>query len=366
MKNTARIKTPTSTWHWQEPGKAWHGCGIYHLTLSQTDRTEPLLGHLTDSPTAETATVERTALGEAIVHCAANIPHRHPEVRLLQYALMPDHIHLVLQVTREMPVGIRSVARGFWQGCKAAYREWRVSSIAPDSIRNKKQNTEENLFREMPYIVPLLGRGQLDRMIRYVHDNPRRAWLKRHNPDLFKMRREIHIDEGGAHLTFSAMGNMFLLDWPLKQAVECSRTIQAEVLAAQKQEVLRNAEQGFVTITAAMNDGEKAIAQAVREAGFPLVVLLRDGFPAPGSEKEKYFKPQGVYFETCAAGKLLLLEPKQAVFDDPALYRLTQDDLRHKDELKHRDYSPLPTDSTRYRCVALNNMGRLLAQNFMQ
>lgn len=33
------------SWHWQEPGTAWRGVGIYHVTLTVTDR-QPLLGEL--------------------------------------------------------------------------------------------------------------------------------------------------------------------------------------------------------------------------------------------------------------------------------------------------------------------------------
>ena len=37
--------TNHDTWHWQEPGTAWKGVGIYHVTLTIPSR-EPLLGSL--------------------------------------------------------------------------------------------------------------------------------------------------------------------------------------------------------------------------------------------------------------------------------------------------------------------------------
>jgi len=345
-------------WHWQEPGTAWKGCGIYHITLCQTDRSKALLGRLVDSPTSQESTIERTKLGDAIVEQFLAIPSHRPEVRLLAFCLMPDHFHGVIYVTSEMQSGIMSLVRGFWQGCKKEGRKYALSLKRIESACNNKEEWEQDpIFREMPYVVPLSGKGQLDRMIRYVRDNPRRAWLKNKHKDLFRMRREIHIDSNGAHMVFSAQGNMFLLDWPLKQLVECSRTMRKEVFNTQLQEVMQNAAQGYVTITAAMNDWEKMIAIAVREAGFPMVILLKDGFPHPGSRQESFFKPKGLYFETCAAGKLLLLESTIATFDDPIVIRLTHDNLRHKADVKHWDYTPLPTTSKRYRCVALNNMG---------
>jgi hypothetical protein len=32
-------------WHWQEPGTAWRGVGVYHVTLTVPSR-EPLFGTL--------------------------------------------------------------------------------------------------------------------------------------------------------------------------------------------------------------------------------------------------------------------------------------------------------------------------------
>ena len=104
------------SWHWQEMGEAWHGVGIYHITLTVPSR-QPLLGRLIipDNDPAQ-AYVERSELGKGVVHALAQIPVRHPETRLLQYCVMPDHTHAVLHVSRPMDTSIRSIIRGFWQG----------------------------------------------------------------------------------------------------------------------------------------------------------------------------------------------------------------------------------------------------------
>ena len=105
-------------WKWQEPGTIWKGVGLYHVTLTIPDR-RPLLGRLEvpdDNP--DKAVVRRTALGNALVDSLLGIPHYHPEVQVLHFCLMPDHLHAVLYVRRTMPTGIRGVVRGFWQGAK--------------------------------------------------------------------------------------------------------------------------------------------------------------------------------------------------------------------------------------------------------
>ena len=66
-------------WHWQEPETAWKGVGIYHVTLTIPSR-EPLLGSLVipdNDPTQ--AFVERTDLGQEIVHTIFHIQDIHPE-----------------------------------------------------------------------------------------------------------------------------------------------------------------------------------------------------------------------------------------------------------------------------------------------
>ena len=126
------------------------------------------------------------------------------------------------------------------------------------------------------------------------------------------------------------------------------------------QAVLAEARNGVVTYTAAISKGESVIARTVREQGFPLVVLLNDGFPEEGSPQERYYKPGGVYFDACSKGKLLLMEPAESAFLNPAIRTATEEALRRKAETKHFTYTPIPVESQRYHFVALNEIGRLL------
>ena len=102
------------------------------------------------------------------------------------------------------------------------------------------------------------------------------------------------------------------------------------------------------------------IARAVREQGYPLVVLLNDGFPKEGSSQERFYKPGGVYFEACSKGCLLLLEPSVSAFLSPVVKSVTEVALRRKAEAKGWSYSAVSIDSLRYRFVALNEMGRMM------
>jgi hypothetical protein len=105
-------------WQWQEPNTAWKGAGLYHITLTIPSR-EPLLGTLVipDSDATQ-ARVEVKALGRMLINALWDVPNKHPEIQILHYCLMPDHLHAVWYVRREMKRGIRSAVQGFWQGIK--------------------------------------------------------------------------------------------------------------------------------------------------------------------------------------------------------------------------------------------------------
>lgn len=144
--------------------------------------------------------------------------------------------------------------------------------------------------------------GQLRHMIDYVKDNPRRLWLKKHHPNLFKLHRKTEV----CCLSFTTLGNHFLLDWPDRQMVEMSRSATDGQIQERLQAVLAAAHNGAITYIAAISKGEKLIARTLREQRYPLVVLLNDGFPKEGSPHERYYKQGGLYFEACAKGQLLL------------------------------------------------------------
>ncbi|MBO7615813.1 MAG: hypothetical protein J6T22_01275 [Bacteroidales bacterium] len=328
---------PNETSVWQQPG-AWRKPCIVHVTMVARGR-ELLFGTLTHNGTH--AEVEKTAIGWILINQQQRMLHLCPEIKILADKVMPDHHHIVLQVRRTMTRSIKEVVRGYMQGCKAEAR---------------KLGFEGNLYDAPPYYRVLTHKGQLKAMINYVYANAERSWQRKQNPDLFKMRRRSEA----CNMLFTSMGNHFLLDWPDRQLVEMSRSATDEQVRQRLKSVLAAAQNGAVTYTASISKAEQFIARTLREQGFPLVVLLNDGFPEEGSPHERFFKPGGVYFEACSQGKLLLLEPMEQVFDCPFIRQSVEETLRRKAEAKHFEYKPMAADSLRYRFVALNEMGKRL------
>ena len=363
---------------WKRHKDIFKGVGIYHITFVVTGR-QPLLGELAidhDEPRCLPSD-----LGRAISHDLDEIQQRRPYVRLLAKQLMPDHIHVLLYVTEDCSVSIKEIARGMRQGWRQIattisiepqmtsaeeYKQMPKGETQMPSAEEYKQmpkgvtqmpdtGTHQPLF-ETPFFRTLAHKGQLDAMIQYIHDNPRRAMLKQQNPDLFTLRRDTRVGE----LCFTSLGNLFLLDYPEKQPIICSRTLSEQQITAQQTDALYQAKNGCITVTAAISPGERQIARAVREAGAPLIILLKDGFPKAGDPHEKYYKPGGVYFKACAAGRLLLLEPTADTLTLPDIQTRTEQTLREKAEARHWNYQPIPVTSDRYRMMAANEIVKVL------
>lgn len=297
--------------HWDYKGRA-----IYLVTLC-IDQRRPLLGTISGGSEQEVQFTP-SVLGLFVAQTFKNLPSYYGKkgynIKVLALQLMPDHLHGIIQVIDPMPKSIGEIIRSF-------------KSVCTIELRKEQQNPAARLWEitKGGYHERILHNdGQLNNMIQYVKDNPRRRWLKKANPELFTMRKDLHytfVDENGlSHdWCFRAMGNMFLWDWPYKQYIQCSRSSDEGEIEKLKQECLRNAQQGMVSISPAISEGERLIMRAIREAGFPTIILLKDGFPKEGDPHERYYKPSGVYYNLCAKGRLLLLEPSVELLRDPAV-----------------------------------------------
>ena len=383
-----------TTRHHRENGWDYRGRAIYHFTLPIEERY-PLFGVI-EGGSAETAAVRLNAFGQRVCLLLRGLPQFYAKkgfaLKVLATRVMPDHIHLVIQVLEPLPRGIGAVVRGFKSACTSIYkREYykggENAARMHEDENAAKMHEDENAAKMLEgenanstfvhfdrifavtstiwqsdkayYHERILhAPGQLRHMIDYVKDNPRRLWLKKRHPDLFKIHRRTQTHG----LLFTSLGNHFLLDWPDRQMVELSRNTPADEVEQRLAEALAAAQNGAITYTAAISKGEQLIARTLRQQGFPLVILLNDGFPKEGSPHERYFKPGGVYFEACAEGRLLLLEPTAETFLDANIQASVQETLRRKAEERHYSYSPLPVSSQRYRFVALNEMARMLIE----
>lgn len=256
-------------------GHDYRGVAIYMVTLC-VDGRRPLLGTLCAPDDYHVLPwVRPTALGQQVKQAWLNIPQFHPEVKLISLQIMPDHIHGILHVTRPMTCHLGRVIHGFKLGCDAV-----------------------GLWEEGYNDRVLKGKDQLTRWINYLTQNPRRLWIKRHDPELFTQHTGITI----GNLPVTTMGNRFLLDHPEKVNVKCSRSLSPTDIQAECRHFLTLASQGAVLVSPCISPGEKEVMRQAFEAHHPIIILIENGF-APMQ------KPSGRQFDACAQGRLLIIAP---------------------------------------------------------
>jgi len=302
-ENKHRGADNNQQWHWQQPGTAWKGVGIYHVTLSVTSR-QPLLGTLViPNNDPMQARVERTALGEAVVDCLWTVPDYHPEVRIISFDLMPNHLHTIWHVTRPMPTGIKSVVRGFWQAVKQIGREYSMS-IAPNGIR-ENEHRQDPIFREMPFIRPMSRKGQLNTMIHYTWLNPQRLATMRLMPRAFRVQENIEI----AGRVYSGVGNADLLQRAKYMPVHVRITMVDEAEHGDNKRLrdymngcVLAARQGTVMVSPFISKQEQAVMEVLLKEELSFIYIADNGF-------RDYYKPPAALFEAVAAKRVLILSP---------------------------------------------------------
>lgn len=345
-----------NTWHWQEPNTAWRGVGIYHVTLTVPSR-QPLLGELIiPDNDPKQAYIKASRLGLALLECLKSIPTFHPEVQVLQYCLMPDHLHAIWYVRQTMNVGIRYVAQGFERAAKKLGRAYSYTRL-PGGTTNERYIAcdEENLlssivsaesredplrqilggeaygqlpslFTERPFIRPMSRKGQLQTMIRYVQMNPERLATKRLMPDYFRVQDNIGI--GGR--IYCGVGNADLLQRAKYMPVHVRSTMVDEAEHGDNTR-LRNymnscvlaARQGTVMVSPFISKQEQAIMAVLLKEGLPFIYIADNGF-------RDFYKPQDSLFDAVAEKQVLILSPW--------------------------DYDPHKKHVSRAECVEMNKM----------
>ena len=346
---------------------------FYMVTMAVEGR-RPLLGSVIGQCEAPADSVEAprlqpTPLGEAVREAWWAISSFYPQVAVVALQLMPDHLHGILYF-REATEGLQlgDVIRGFKAGCNRAYRAWEASvatmsqrtregrllsggglasgglasgggglasgggglasggGVLPSPCAATVSQRKRGLLWEKGYNDRILHNYHtLARWKAYLQDNPRRLLVKREHPDFFRVQRNVQY----AGMTFSAIGNRFLLDHPQKVQVQCSRRIADEALAALTSQMLAMGAAGAVFVSPCISKGEKTIMRAVFDAGYPVVFLQENGIT-------DLAKPGGLRFDACARGQMLILAPWE----------------HHNERLA----------ITRDKCMMLNNMARRICE----
>ena len=228
------------------------------------------------------------------------IKENFPSIELDTHIIMPDHIHGILFIHKKTDKHLGHIINGFKIGCRKAMRALLPNTTTTTQEAKRDSHPTHGELWEAGFNDRIIkDEEQLNRLITYIYDNPKRLLLKRKYPEYFTQLGTINV----AGVPMQAMGNRFLLDNPNKLQVQCSRHLYSDEIEKKKQDILQTAKDSHaVLVSPCISPGEQQISTAALESQIPLIVLLLNGFP-------KYFKPHPRYLEACANGRLLMISP---------------------------------------------------------
>ncbi len=222
----------------RSPGNNYTHPGIYHITITISDRKAQSLGRVTgdlqypdghpDAPKVELSVIGKMVEYE-LLH---SISYHYPFIEVQDYVIMPEHMHFILNVKNSIiskngrMTHLGQIIAGFKNGCNRRYWEitgqeeiaakplpttsaptpsaFRASSpssvaggfatSAPVSGAKKSRFSSGRppLFSQGYVDVIPLKDGQLETQRAYIHANPRNRLLRTTNrADLFPQRKTI-------------------------------------------------------------------------------------------------------------------------------------------------------------------------------
>lgn len=300
--------------------------------------------------------VERTSEGKAVYDAWQKIEARFPGVRATYNAIMPDHFHGIVYITfdgaAELGVVVaffaaeveRLVGRRVWCGlwresiCLARGQLHRqINYVLTNAKRRWIKDNNPGLFRKVmgfrhwrfdraeETLAKVAGSDEWD-FRRFAHDPTAEFWDLETGEEIAKPRKANRrqrafgetmqqvdggksgcatsaaaVDPRGS-ITWTALGNPFLLDAPLLISVRISTQTPSAELAKLEERIVAKTKRGAVVVGPWISPGEKRVKAAVAETGGQVVQLLAEGMG-------RYYKPGGADFDLCAEGRMLQLSP---------------------------------------------------------
>lgn len=262
---------------------------IYHIILKKGKNSEifgSVEGDARMAPGASgCAHIKESELGSIIAKAIVHLPYEYPIIKLHQFCVMPDHVHLLLQVL-------------FWSDKHLDfYIEALRRRIAAKYSQNKDRNfVDEEIFEPGYCDKPLYDNRSLDGLYRYIEENPHRLAMRRQYPHFFQRIRKLKIGDK----EYEAYGNLFLFRNPDKQALKVSRRFTQEETEEKKADWLSSAAKGTVLVSPFISRKEKEIRSEAEAIGARIILITNEAF------SERY-KPAAHDFDLCTEGRLLII-----------------------------------------------------------
>jgi len=307
---------------------------------------------------AESASVELTPLGYEISEAINAIPYewgkKGVKAQILQKVVMPEHLHFLLFIQQPMEKRLQMLMRGWKQGCNKRLKKYlgiAENAGKGDAVKNAPQPngnpnhtaldggssqqesqgklpsgteafsrssnttgiapflreasprilTDHALFEDDFDETRLRRKGQLPKMIAYVHNNPKHRWLRDNKPEWLLPIRGIEI----AGRLYDAIGNVNLL--ALQRFQDHTRykwylSHDDESIRHHMNDCVIHARKNFAIVSPFVNPDEAKVRDFCLQEGHSIIQLCDNGF----SDLQQC--PGGLY-DYCVNGQVLLLAP---------------------------------------------------------
>ena len=192
----------------------------------------------------------------------------------------------------------------------AGYRQtFTLSREAGDELKNSLFNAGYN-------DRVLNQQGQLEGWIEYLRDNPRRLWLKSHNPQ--RLGKVYDFTAGKQEHRYTAVGETFLVKYPERVQVRCHRNLSPEEIQKEVDYYLGLARRGVVMVSPFISPAEKAVYEACYKEKLKMIRIVNRGLD------NQFVYPSGRDLQGCSEGFMLVLAPYLEHSDETRAVRISR------------------------------------------
>lgn len=221
--------------------------------------------------------IKASPVGMAIKEALRRFSELTPQARILQYALMPDHLHFLLFIQEPTTEILGRIIGRF--------------EVAVDRLAGVDRVFAKGFNDQI-----LKTSRSLDILYRYIRENPWRLAVRRAFPERFRRVNRLRIGER----EYQAYGNLQLLDNPFKEQVVVHRAEDEATRWRHREEWLHSAANGGVLVSPFISGAEKDIRREAEELDGRLILITNPPF-------EERYKPTGRDFELCERGRMLII-----------------------------------------------------------
>lgn len=253
------------------------------------------------------------APGRCVEQAIAMWVAKYWQVQVPLFVVMPDHVHLCVNVTHYLPEGLSRAMSWFMGRVSRIYTDSCIAKAETDSCLAKAE-TDSCIARAETEggggVVTFFTKGFNDRIAYndahwarqqiYIGDNPRRLLMKRAFPDIFLKNWIITVGSR----EFKARGNIMLLKNPELRVVRWSSKYTDLRWKEHQEDCRRCIDNGGVLISPYIHPLEKEIKMRAMNEGSGVVRICMNGFA-------ERFQPSGDEFEYMGTTQLLLIAPME-------------------------------------------------------